>query len=117
MTTDTVTAVLLLVGVAFLVLAGIAVLRMPDLFMRLSASSKAVSLGAGVMFIGVAAHFGDTGVATRAVAGIAFFLLTSPVAAHILARAGHQVGIPYWQKTVNTPPRPRRTVTGPTERS
>lgn len=97
-----------LVGTAFLLPAAITVLRIPDLFMRLSASSTPVSLGTGVMFIGVGVYFGDTGVFSRAVAGMGFFLLTSP-AQHASWPGGHHVGIPYWQKTVNTPPCPRRS--------
>jgi multicomponent Na+:H+ antiporter subunit G len=102
--TEIATGILLLVGASFLLLAGVAVARFPDLFMRLSASSKAVSLGAGVMFIAVGVYFGETGVLARAVAGMGFFLLTSPVAAHVLARAGHHIGIPFWRNTINLPP-------------
>jgi multicomponent Na+:H+ antiporter subunit G len=101
---EVVTGILLLTASAFLLLAGVAVLRLPDLFMRLSASSKAVSLGAGVLFAAVAVYFGETGVVTRSIAGMAFFLLTSPVAAHVMARAGSHIGIPFWRNTVNAPP-------------
>lgn len=109
---DVLTGVLLLVASAFLLLAGLAVLRLPDLFMRLSASSKAVSLGAGVLFMAVAVYFGETGVVTRSIAGMAFFLLTSPVAAHVMARAGSHIGIPFFRHTVNVPQRPLRDPEG-----
>ena len=106
---EVLTGVLLLVASAFLLLAGLAVLRLPDLFMRLSASSKAVSLGAGVLFMAVAVYFGETGVVTRSIAGMAFFLLTSPVAAHVMARAGSHIGIPFFRNTLNVPEDSRRS--------
>jgi multicomponent Na+:H+ antiporter subunit G len=101
-----ITALLLLLASVFLLLAGLAIVRMPDLFMRLSATSKAISLGATIMFVAAAVYFHEAGVAARAVAGIGFFLLTSPVAAHILGRCGFHIGTPFTAQTINVPPPP-----------
>lgn len=94
---------LLMLASAFLLLAGIAIVRLPDLYSRLSAASKAISLGAAVAFLAAGIYFQETGVAARAVAGIAFFLLTSPVAAHVIGRAGWHVETPFWKNTINVP--------------
>lgn len=94
-----VASLFLVVGALFFLLAGIALLRMPDLYGRISASSKAVTAGAGACLIAAGAAFLDPGVASRAAAGLAFFLLTSPVAAHVVARAAVYVGVPFAAST------------------
>jgi multicomponent Na+:H+ antiporter subunit G len=76
------------------------VLRLPDLFMRLQASTKASTLGLGCMLIALAVHFQDLTVTTRAVLVIAFFFLTAPVGAHMIARAAYAVGVPLWEGTI-----------------
>lgn len=97
---DFVIAALLLIGALFMLVASLGVLRMPDLFLRLSASTKAATVGTGSILIAVALHFGDIGVASRAAATIIFLLLTAPIAAHMLGRAGYFVGIKLADETV-----------------
>jgi multicomponent Na+:H+ antiporter subunit G len=97
---EVVAAIFMLFGAALLLLAALGLVRMPDVYTRLSAASKAVALGAGSLFISVAIIYPDPGVTTRAVAGIFFILLTAPVAAHALARAAARVGSPLWAGTV-----------------
>ncbi len=70
---DLIVALLLVVGAAFLLLAAIGVIRMPDLFSRMSAATKAATLGVSCLLLAAALHFGQLGVTTRALAAIAFF--------------------------------------------
>ena len=97
---DLLAAILLLVGASFLLLAGVGVLRMPDLFTRMQAATKASTLGVTAMLLAVAAHFGELGVTTRALATSVFFLLTAPVTAHLIGRAAYFLGVPLWHGTV-----------------
>ena len=97
---DVITAILLVTGSLFMLLAGVGALRMPDLFMRMQASTKGSTLGAGCMLLAVAVHFGDLAVATRALLVIAFLFLTAPVAAIMIARAAYSVGTPLWFGTI-----------------
>ncbi len=76
----------------FVCLAGVGVLRLPDVYSRLQASSKAATVGANVALIGCAVHFDSTDVTIRAVALIVFLFLTVPLAAHLIGRAGHIAG-------------------------
>lgn len=94
------TAILLLTGAAVMLLAGIGVLRMPDLFTRMHAATKLPSLGMTLVFIGVAVHFAHIGITTRALLGAVFFYLTVPVAAHMIGRAAYIVGVPLWPGSV-----------------
>lgn len=98
--TDLITVLLMIVGAFFMVVAGLGVLRMPDLFLRMSASSKASTLGSGALLLAVAVHFGDVGVTSRAIATFVFLLLTAPIAAHLLGRAGYFVGVKLVETTV-----------------
>ena len=91
---------IMLVGVAFLLLAGIGILRMPDVFMRASATTKAATLGVGCVMVAVAIHFADLRVTTRVVATISFLFLTAPVAAHMIAGAAYLTGVPLWEGTI-----------------
>ncbi|WP_067338940.1 monovalent cation/H(+) antiporter subunit G [Stappia indica] len=84
--------IVLVVGSIFSLIATIGLLRLKDVYMRMHAGSKAGTLGSGLMLIALAVHAGEVDVLTRALAGVVFFLLTAPVAAHLLAKAAYQAG-------------------------
>lgn len=90
----------LIVGALAMLLAGVGVLRMPDLFMRMQAATKATTLGAGCMLTAVAIHFGDLSVASRAMLVTVFIFTTAPIAAQVIARAAYSVGVPLWDNTL-----------------
>jgi multicomponent Na+:H+ antiporter subunit G len=73
---------------------------MPDLFTRIQASTKASTLGVGCIILALAVHFGETGITVRALLVVLFFLLTAPVAAHVIARASYFIGVPLWERTI-----------------
>ena len=86
-------ALLLVGGGLFSLLAAVGVLRLPDLYTRMHAASKAGVVGAGLVLLAVALVSLDGAVALRAVLGILFLLLTTPVSAHLLARAAYHAGL------------------------
>lgn len=92
--------VLLVLGAAFMLLAGVGLVRLPDLYLRMSATSKAATLGASLVLLGAALHFGTAAVAGRATVIVAFLFLTAPVAAHAIGRAGYRRGSPLWEGTM-----------------
>jgi len=85
-------AFLLLAGSAFALLAAIGILRLPDLYTRMHAASKAGAVGGGMVLLAVALVCFEGAVALRAIIGVLFLLLTTPVSAHLLARASHRAG-------------------------
>jgi multicomponent Na+:H+ antiporter subunit G len=97
---DVVSLILMLLGAFFMFVAAVGIVRMPDLFLRMSAVSKSATLGAACMLLAAAVHFNAFGITTRAVATIAFLFLTAPVAAHRIGRAAYFLGVPLWQGTV-----------------
>lgn len=97
---DTLAALLLGGGAFFTLVAAIGVVRMPDIYMRLSAASKASTLGASLILATVAIFFDSAVVTGKIIAIIAFTLLTAPVAAHMLGRAAYFSGVPLWENSV-----------------
>lgn len=87
-----VAGILMMVGAIFSLLAAIGILRFPDLYTRLHAATKAGTVGAGFVLLAVAVWASDLPVALRAIAGVVFLVLTSPIAAHLLARAAYLAG-------------------------
>ena len=82
-------------GGFFSLIAGLGVLRMQDVFMRMHASTKAGTLGVGMICGAVALELGGAS-AVKAVAVIFFILFTAPVGAHLIARAAWRARIPLW---------------------
>ena len=93
-------ALLLVLGALFMLLAGVGLVRLPDLYLRMSATSKAATLGASLVLLGAAVHFGTASVAGRAVVIVVFLFLTAPVAAHAIGRAGYRRKSPLWKGTI-----------------
>jgi multicomponent Na+:H+ antiporter subunit G len=93
-------AILILVGSIFALTASIGLIRLPDLYTRMHAASKAGTLGSCLMLIALAVYTDDLAMTTRALGGVAFFLLTAPVSAHLLAKAAHASGLKLWSGSV-----------------
>lgn len=91
---------LMSIGAFFMCVAAIGVLRMPDLFMRVSATTKASTLGASSLLLAAALYFNDYAITSRIAAIIAFIVMTAPVAAHMLGRAAYMSQVPLWEGTV-----------------
>ncbi len=97
---EIVSVALLIIGTLLLLLAGIGIVRLPDIFLRMSAASKASSLGTGCVLLSVAVSAADITITVRAVAGVLFLFLTAPVASHMIGRAAYMIGVPLWKGTV-----------------
>ena len=93
------TALIMIVGALFTLVAVIGILRFPDIYSRSHSASKAGTLGSGLLLLSIAVFAMDFGVATRALAGFIFLLLTAPISAHLLVRAAYFVGHRPWPGT------------------
>ena len=96
---DIITAVFLVLGSLFSLVAALGMLRLPDTVIRMHAATKAGTLGTGLILIGAAFFYAELGITLRAVATIAFLLLTAPVAAHLIGRAAYYSKVKLWEKT------------------
>lgn len=93
-------AALVILGGFFCLVAGLGILRLPDVLIRMHASTKAGTLGSGLILVAVAFFFADTATVTRALLAIVFLLITAPVAAHMIGRAAFRAGTPLWQTKI-----------------
>jgi len=98
--TDYIIIFLATFGAAFVLLAAVGILRMPDLYLRISVTTKGATLGIGLILLCVAVYFGEASITTRALAIIFFLLLTAPVGAHLIGRASYFVNTPLWKNSV-----------------
>lgn len=103
-----------LAGATLALLAGVGVLRMPDVFTRMQASTKASTLGLGCLLVALAVRYPETAIVVRAAAIGAFMMLTTAVAAHVIARAAARSGAPLWKGTL-VDERPVEDVTPPAD--
>lgn len=92
--TDYLAGLLVVTASLFTLSAAVGLLRLPDLYTRMHAASKAGTMGSCVMLLALAVSASDWSISTRALAGIAFFLITVPISAHLLAKAAHASGYP-----------------------
>jgi len=92
--TEIAAALLVLGGSFFGFTAALGLVRMPDIYTRMSTSGKAATLCCGLLLAAVALLFHDARVTARAVAAILFLFLTVPVGAHTIARAAFRSHTP-----------------------
>ncbi len=90
---------LVIIGALFSLLAVLGLLRLPDLYTRTHAASKAGTVGSGAVLVAIALVSFDGAVILRALVGIVFFMLTAPISAHLLARAAYMAGYRPHEKT------------------
>lgn len=91
-------AVLMMVGLAFMLIGSIGILRLPDFFSRTHAASKVDTVGIIVLLVGIAVVEGATVNSAKILVAIIFLCLTNPVAAHALARAALALKIKPWTR-------------------
>ena len=87
---------LMVIGLAFDLVGTIGLVRFPDMYNRLQAATKCVTLGTATLLIGAAVYTGWSPLAAKAVLCAVFVLLTSPVGAHAIARGAHIAGVRLW---------------------
>ena len=96
---ELITGVLILVGAIFSLVAGIGLFRLPDVYLRMHAATKAGTLGAGLMLLAAGVHSQELEVFAWILSGIIFLMITAPIGAHLLGRAGYLAGVPMWSRT------------------
>ncbi len=89
--------VLCFIGAVFFILGGIGLIRMPDVYNRMQASTKTTTLGLMSIVLGVGLM--QPGWLLKAIIIIVFIALTAPVGASAMARAAYKSGVPLWEGT------------------
>jgi len=90
-------SVLILLGAIFHFSAGLGIFRMPDVYTRMQAGTKASTLGNLLVLLGLGFFHPDWSLKLLLLIG--FVLVTNPVSSHALARAAYLIGIPMTRET------------------
>ena len=98
--TEIIGYILIAIGVLFDIFGCIGLVRFPDVYNRLQASTKCVTLGTIVLLIGVALASGSGAMAAKAIVCAVFLVLTSPTAAHAIAKGAYSSGVELWENSV-----------------
>ncbi len=87
-------------GFAFDIFGCLGLVRLPDVYNRLQAATKCVTLGTCSILFGTFLIVGFTAAGLKSLMCIIFLLLTSPVSAHAIARGAHRAGVKLWKGSV-----------------
>ncbi|MBN1125461.1 MAG: Na+/H+ antiporter subunit G [Sedimentisphaerales bacterium] len=97
---DIIGYILITIGILFDIFGCIGLVRFPDVYNRLQASTKCVTLGTILLLMGVALASNDGATASKALVCAVFILITSPTGAHAIARGAYASGVPLWENSV-----------------
>ena len=88
------------IGLLFDLFGAIGLVRLPDVYNRVQAATKCVTLGTCLILLGVFVHAGISALGVKALLCALFVILTSPVGAHAIARGAHIAGVRLWEGSV-----------------
>lgn len=92
-------SIFILIGVLFMLIAAIGMVRLPDFYVRNSASAKATTMGLGFILVGIGIYRNDLQVMLEIAAILFFILLISPLAAHVISRSAIKTKVPFLKNT------------------
>jgi multicomponent Na+:H+ antiporter subunit G len=88
------------VGLTFDVFGCLGLVRLPDVYCRLQAATKCVTLGTCSILFGTFLIVGFTAAGMKSLLCIIFVILTAPVAAHAIAKGAHRAGVKLWKDSI-----------------
>jgi multicomponent Na+:H+ antiporter subunit G len=88
------------IGIAFDFFGCLGLVRLPDVYCRLQAATKCVTLGTCSILFGSFLIVGFTAAGMKSLLCIIFVILTAPVAAHAIARGAHRAGVKLWKDSI-----------------
>lgn len=92
-------AIFILAGAFITFIAALGVLRLPDFFMRMHAATKAGVVGPSLLLIGAGFHEPSWSTWIKIALAILFLFMTTPIASHVLGKAGFLGGVNLWEGT------------------
>lgn len=96
---ETISSICILLGVAAMIIAAVGIIRLPDFYTRNSATTKAVTLGVGLILLGIGIYFNDLVIGLKLTSIILFIVLTTPISAFVITRAAYKDRVPFWHET------------------
>ena len=100
---NAVVVALIIVGSFFLTVGTVGLLRLPDVYNRMHATSKATTLGASSILLAGFVYYGPQGAGLTSLVGIVFLFLTAPTGAHLISRSAQKMGVPFFGESATWP--------------
>ena len=97
---ETIGMFFIIIGLIFDFFGCLGLVRLPDVYNRLQAATKSVTLGTCGILFGLFLFKGASAVGIKALLCIIFIIVTTPVSAHALARAAHRSGVKLHKQSV-----------------
>ena len=97
---DIIGYILITIGILFNIFGCIGLVRFPDVYNRLQAATKCVTLGTIMLLFGAALISGYGAMGAKAIICAVFILITSPTAAHAIAKGAYASGVELWENSV-----------------
>lgn len=91
----------LALGLFFMFVGVLGVLRLPDAYSRMHAASKCTTLGLTGMLVAAGLHLFTLDVVAKSATVIIFTYIATPIGAHLLAKAAHHGKLPQWDRTLS----------------
>ncbi|PKN00075.1 MAG: hypothetical protein CVU78_02985 [Elusimicrobia bacterium HGW-Elusimicrobia-2] len=97
--TEIISYTVIAIGMMFNLFGCIGITRLPDVYNRIQAATKCVTMGTCLILLGLMIHAGVSPLGIKALLCILFILVTSPTSAHALARGAYKSGVKLWKKS------------------
>lgn len=97
---ETISYILIGIGILFDLFGCLGLLRFPDVYNRLQSATKCVTLGTWCILLGVFVQYGFSEIGIKALLSIPLLFFAATVAAHSLARGAYHYGFPMWDRSV-----------------
>ena len=89
------TVLLVAIGAFFLLVGTVGLLRLPDVYNRMHATSKATTIGASSTLLASLVHFGPQGAGLVSLVAIVFLFVTAPTGSHVISRSARRLGVEF----------------------
>lgn len=100
MMSDIIGLIVISFGMVFNFFGCVGLVRFPDLYNRVQAATKCVTLGTCLILAGTMVISGWTALSLKALVCMVFILMTSPTAAHAIAKGAYGYGVTLWDQSV-----------------
>ena len=97
---DTLGLIFISIGLAYDVIGCLGLIRLPDVYNRLQAGIKCVTIGTSNILLGVLLMEGFNSIGMKILVCAVFLIFTAPVAAHALMRGAHRSGVKLWPESI-----------------
>ena len=95
---NTLALIFIVVGLFFMIVGAVGLIRFPDFYTRVHATGKCDTLGEGMMLLGFILYEGMNLVSVKILLLVIFIFVTSPTAVHAILNVAYTRGVEPWKK-------------------